>query len=189
MRLVDRAESYRVAFPQFPPVRADERWLDGMWMLGNNYKGSGYYGAYPPGYLKRVAALFPDVWDARVLHPFAGSLAGVHGVRVDINPANKPDVVADAACLPFEPASFDLVLADPPYSAADALNYGHPMINRRKVMHELARVTRPGGYMVWLDTTWPMFRKDMWHCFGVIGLVRSTNHRVRLISIFERVAP
>lgn len=182
-----RATNYASAFPAFPPLRADARWIDGVWMLGNNYKGSGYYGAYPPGYLRRIEALFPDVSRARVLHPFAGSLRDVHGVRVDINPKNAPDVVANAEALPFPAGAFDLALADPPYSAEDAKRYGTPMVNRRKVLTELARVVRPGGFVVWLDTVWPMFAKRDWHCFGQIGVVRSTNHRVRLVSLFRRV--
>lgn len=183
----ERAAAYAKAFPTFPPLRADDRWIDGVWMLGNNYKGSGYYGAYPPGYLARILSLFPDVRDGYVLHPFSGSLRNVHGVRVDVNPANAPDVVADATAMPFEDASFDLVLADPPYSAEDAKRYGTPMVNRRAVLKEFARVTARGGYLAWLDTVWPMFSKTQWHCFGQIGVVRSTNHRVRLVSIFRRV--
>ena len=81
---------------------------------------------------------------------------------------------------------FDLVLADPPYSSKDAEVYGTPMPNRAKVMRALARVTRPGGNLVWLDTRWPMHRKDQWRCWGHVALVRSTNHRVRLVSMFER---
>lgn len=183
---IERAESYASRFPKYPPLRADDRWIDGVWMLGNNYKGSGYYGAYPPGYLQRISALFPDVWSARVLHPFSGSLRDVHGIRVDINMENRPDVVASADILPFPDAGFDLVLADPPYSAEDAKRYGSRMIDRRKVLRECARVTTPGGYLVWLDTVWPMFAKRDWHCFGQIGVVRSTNHRVRLVSLFQR---
>ncbi len=34
----------------------------GTWLLGNDYRNrSSFYGAYPPGFLKRLAALFPDV--------------------------------------------------------------------------------------------------------------------------------
>jgi hypothetical protein len=41
---------------------------------------------------------------------------------------------------------------------------------------------------VWLDQVWPMHRKDEWRTVGRILLQRSTNHRVRLVSIFERAA-
>lgn len=193
--LAARAANYHASFPKFPAaLLADERWLSGVWILGNDYwNPTSYYGSYPPNYLKRVRALFPDVTPAtRVLHLFAGSVSPCNdlpGVRVDINPALKPDVVADAHALPFESASFDLVVADPPYTAEDAKRYGTPMINRRAVLAEAARVTRPGGHLVWLDTTLPMFRKVEWHWWGAIGLFRSTNHRVRACMCFERRAP
>lgn len=186
----ERAENYRACFPEYPPLRADDRWIDGVWMLGNNYKGSGYYGAYPPGYLKRIAALFPDLTHKRVLHLFSGSLTPVspiRGWRMDINAALHPEVCGDAQSLPFVDDSFHLVVADTPYSAADAERYGTRMISRPTVLHEIARIVPPGGVLVWLDTVWPMFSKRDWHCFGVIGIVRSTNHRVRLTSLFERV--
>jgi hypothetical protein len=62
------------------------------------------------------------------------------------------------------------------------------MIDRGKVFRSLARVTEPGGHVVWLDTVWPMHSKEEWRTVGRICLIRSTNHRVRLISIFERQA-
>ncbi|MND07635.1 hypothetical protein D3C83_297470 [compost metagenome] len=55
-------------------------------------------------------------------------------------------------------------------------------------MAAIARVTIVGGHLVWLDTTWPMHRKAEWRTVGRITIVRSTNHRVRMISIFERQA-
>jgi len=32
-----------------------------------------------------------------------------------------------------------------------------------------------------------MYRKDQWRVIGVIGMVKSTNHRFRVITIFERI--
>jgi len=85
-------------------------------------------------------------------------------------------------------ARFDLILADPPYSPEDAEKYGVRMPNRREVTRALAQVCRPGGILVWLDVVWPQHRKEEWRTWGQIGLVRSTNHRVRLVSFFERTA-
>jgi hypothetical protein len=36
--LKERVDLYSKAFPKFPPLRADDRWIDGMWIMGNNYK-------------------------------------------------------------------------------------------------------------------------------------------------------
>src|SRR5947207_5258365 len=78
----DRARLYNAAFPNYPAVWSDKDWLMGMWCMGNNYQGSGYYGAYPPSYVKRVLAMFPD--DERILHCFSGSLPEGPYVRIDL---------------------------------------------------------------------------------------------------------
>jgi hypothetical protein len=51
---------------------------------------------------------------------------------------------------------YDLVVADPPYSASDAERYGVAMVNRNKVMHELGERLPPGAFVVWLDQVYPM---------------------------------
>jgi hypothetical protein len=112
-------------------------------------------------------------------------LVDMHGPEDGRYPTWQGDVTA----MPEEWAGrFDLVLADPPYSAADAVKYDCPPPNRAKVMRELHRVTANGGNLVWLDQVWPMHRKDMWKTWGHIGLVRSTNHRMRLVSMFQKVS-
>ncbi len=99
-----------------------------------------------------------------------------------------PTWQGDVLDLPTEwGGRFDLILADPPYSAEDAAKYDCPPVNRSKVIHALRRVATLGGNLVWLDQVWPMHRKAEWKTWGTIGLVRSTNHRVRLVSIFEAV--
>lgn len=189
MTLHARAQAYSQAFPDYPPLCVTDRWLYGIWEIGNNYRAKhSYYGEYPPSFLPRVASLFPDVWGPQMLHCFAGALdRTVCGVRIDLNPALQPTVAADAHTLPFMDGSFQLTLADPPYSTSDAARYNTPMVNRHRVMNELARVTAAGGWLVWLDTVLPMFRKREWRRCGAIGMVRSTNHRFRLVSIFQRM--
>ena len=191
---MDRAAAYARAFPRFPPLRADRRWLDGIFVMGDFYHGNGFYGGYPRGYLKRIQACFPDVWTprglphGRVLQLFSGSLTKrARGVRVDLLLRRQPDVAADAQLLPFRRGSIDHVLADTPYSHADAAKYGTPMPSRRRVFQELARVMRRGGHLVWMDEVLPMFAKRLWHWWGVIGMTLGTNRRGRFIFMFERV--
>jgi hypothetical protein len=45
---------------------------------------------------------------------------------------------------------------------------------------------QPGAHVVWLDQVLPMFRKDAFRIEAVIGVVKSTNHRFRVITIFKR---
>lgn len=197
MTLQERAAAYAAAFPDRPPLQVvaeqGQPVIYGVWMGGQNYRSkTKYYGSYPPKFLERVGALFPDVepiTDGRLttLHAFSGSLPEGPYVRCDlVQPSECQCNVYDLD--PSSAGTFDLVLADPPYSSADAEKYETAGVDRLRATAALARVTRPGGHLVWLDCVWPMFSKRDWRTVGRITFIRSTNHRVRLISIFERRA-
>ncbi len=185
-----RIESYTrlTGFPQSIFVAADGR-VVGTWIMGNDYRvRSTYYGGYPAGYLRRVAALFPD--KRRVLHVFSGKvdLAAMPGDTIDVNPDLAPTFVANAHDLSDVPLErYDLLLADPPYSVEDAERYQTTMVKRNVVMRSLAAGAAPGAHVVWLDQVLPMYRKDEWAMEAVIGMVKSTNHRFRMITIFRRL--
>jgi hypothetical protein len=84
-------------------------------------------------------------------------------------------------------AGYDLVLADPPYSVEDAERYRTTMVKRNVVLRSLAAGMRPGARVVWLDQVLPMYRKDEWAIEAVIGMVKSTNHRFRVTTVFRRL--
>lgn len=192
MTLADRAAAFAQTFPQWPAahprlVREQDRdVLYATWLLGNDYRNpTGFYGAYPPGFLDRVLALFPDHTHQPLLHVFSGSLPAGNYLRCDSR--KEAEYRCSVYALPdMVDRTFRLIVADPPYSRADAVKYGTPMIDRRKALAALAVITEPGGFCAWLDTTWPMHRKAEWLTVGRIAIVRSTNHRVRLVSLFER---
>lgn len=185
LTLQQRAEHYAKAHPKWPPLRCDGRWIDGMWIMGNNYKTSGYYGAYPHTYLERVMSMFPDA--KAILHLFSGSLPKGPYVRFD---RLQGDVVGDAEKLSdYFIGPFDLILADPPYSVEDCEHYGCAMVNRNKVLAECVKMLQPGGFVVWLDQVLPMFRKVELEMCAVIGMVKSTNHRFRVVTMFRKNAP
>src|ERR1700733_13225330 len=173
-------------FPKSLFVAADDR-VVGTWIMGNDYRvKSEFYGGYPAGYLRRVRALFPD--KKRTLHLFSGrvDLTEFPGDTVDINPDFNPTYVDDAqtlTCVPLE--SYDLVLADPPYSVEDADHYQTTMIKRNVVMRALQRLPL-GAHIVWLDQVLPMYRKDAFAVDAAIGMLKSTNHRFRMVTIFRR---
>ena len=161
----------------------------GTWIMGNNYRvKSKYYGGYPAGYLKRVKALFPD--KTNVLHLFSGKVDTeiMPGTTVDLNPNMNPDILDDAQSLENVPVKeFDLILADPPYSIEDSEHYGPTMVKRNKVMKALGKKAKGGTHVVWLDQVLPMYRKDEWKLVGIIGMVKSTNHRFRVVTIFKKI--
>lgn len=184
MKLQDRANLYNQAFPKYPPLVATDRWLYGIWMIGNLYKGTGFHGAYPHGYLRRIKSLFPD--KTKVLHLFSGSVKDPGAITFDL--VQPADVQGDAHELSsyFARESFDLILADPPYSQEDANRYGTPTVNRNKVLKECVPILISGGFICWLDMILPMYRKREVSLVGTIGIIRSTNHRFRVVSIFQK---
>ena len=184
-----RVESYlrETGYPNGIHVGGDGRML-GIWVMGNSYKvESKYYGGYPHGYLKRVKALFPE--KRRVLHVFSGKvdLGALPGDTVDMDQSLEPTYCDDAQSLAEVPVrNYDLILADPPYSVEDAEHYKPTMVKRNKVMRALGTKAVKGTHVVWLDQVLPMFRKDQWDLIGIIGMVKSTNHRFRVVTMFER---
>ena len=189
MELKDRDKNYvkETRYPESIYESGDGR-LVGTWIMGNAYGvKSGYYGGYPDGYLKRIKALFPE--KEKALHVFSGKVdQGVWpGDTVDLNEDNLPTFVDDAQSLEKVPLeNYDIILADPPYSVEDAEHYKPTMVKRNKVMNALARCKK-GTHVVWLDQVLPMYRKADWKIIAVIGMVKSTNHRFRVITIFEKV--
>lgn len=196
MTLQQRCDAFAAAFPKWPAAwprlvrEKNHQALYAIWVMGNDYStGSKFYGAYPRGYLPRIDALFPDVADGDRLHVFSGSLPPGNYARCDLRQnAEYRCSVYDLPTQRHGDFYWSLVLADPPYSAADAEKYGTGMVDRRRALAALAQVTGVGGHLVWLDVCWPMHRKEQWRTVGRILLQRSTNHRARVVSIFERVA-
>ena len=60
--------------------------------------------------------------------------------------------VEDAANLRFQDASFDLVVSQ---------NVFHHIPDWRSATIEVARVLRPGGYLIWLDLAFPKFIRKL----------------------------
>lgn len=160
----------------------------GLWVMGNDYRvASHLYGGYPAGYLRRVKALFFE--KERVLHLFSGKvdIAAFPGETVDIRPELNPDYLDDAHTLTKVPLpKFDLVMADPAYSHEDSEHYGTPMIQRNVVMKTLGKRLASGTHVVWLDQVLPMYRKADFAVEARIGMVKSTNHRFRVITVFRK---
>lgn len=189
MEWQERIDCYvrKTGFPRSLFLAEDGRAV-GTWIMGNDYRvGSGYYGGYPAGYLKRIRALFPDKRAA--LHLFSGQvdLDVFPGDTVDLNPGLAPTFVDDAQSLEGVPLEkYDIVLADPPYSVEDCEHYGTSMVKRNRVLAALGRLAA-GAHVVWLDQVLPMYRKDTFAVEATVGMWKSTNHRFRGITVFRRL--
>lgn len=146
---------------------------------------SKYPGSFPLYFEENLVKLlgYPE----RILHPFGG-MAEL-GTRVDLNPTVDPDVVADANDLPFEDASFDLVVLDPPYSDEEAATlYDSPKLRRSLYMVEALRVLRPGGWLVVYGDREPARPKGCNLTMRILVVTRS-NHRPRVAGVFQKRKP
>ena len=197
--LRDRCNNHKICFPDYPPPIVDKtNRITGIWYLGSDYRSvSSYYGSYPVTYLNRLKSLFPEYNKMKTLHLFSGSMEDDNAITFDIrsvipvddNISVVPDVNGDAEELSnyFRRSFFDLILADPPYSEEDAEHYGQSLVNRNKVMIEAYKVLRTDGFICWLDQVLPMYTKKQLKLIGTIGIIRSTNHRVRAVFIYQKL--
>lgn len=190
--------NHKAKFPNACMAYSNQ-WLYGFWVIGNMYKApNGYYGEYPPSYIERVTSLFPLY--TNILHLFSGAVSSdkYPGTTVDINPNLNPDICGNAEDVSNVLGSkrFNLIMADPPYTVADAREYGQympeevrdqgtKMPNKLRVMRECRKVISDDGVLVWLDTRKPMYRKIDWRYSGLIAVDCGTNRAVRGAWIFE----
>jgi len=181
------ASTYGVKYPESRFNGTTRKYA--TWFLGQNYKNAtDYYGAYPPMYWKRIQSFIRP--DDKVVHLFSGSLAAGEYVRVDMDATMNPDVCCRTEDIGdhIEHNSVDVVFADPPYSKADSdIGYKGNYPNKKKTISAVHTILKPGGLLFWLDTALPMFRKTEFELAGVITILISTNHRVRLVSVFRKV--
>jgi hypothetical protein len=179
-------DNYHKTFKNYPKCLMETAGrIYGWWYFGNLYKRvKGYHGEYPPSYLRRMKALFPDL--APVLHVFGGTVPQAEGeVTTDINPKLKPMVCCNAQALPFKLNTFKIVYADPPYTKEDARKYGYKMPNTRLVLRSIRSVVEEDAILVWMDLRVPLFSKYYWELIGTIGLFTGTNRVVRTCAIFR----
>ena len=186
LSLKERAELYNKTYLKRSPLSVRNNRIEGLWMMGRNWGGSGYHGSYPGSYLPRINLLFPDA--KNILHLFSGSLPKGDYTRFDLN--GRGEIRGDAHCLSAyfkDKKPFDLIIADPPYAKEDCLHYGTPVIRRQKVLSEALKVLEPGGIIVWIDQVWPNYLKKECGLIATISVLVSTNHRCRMCFWYRKL--
>ena len=112
------------------------------------YRYKGGMPLYAEEWLIELAQDILENPNARLLNLFCGM--NQHGLRVDIKPEVKPDIVCDAHELSKHiKQEFDIVMADPPYSTEESRElYGTPKLNYKKWTNEVDKVLVPGGLLI-----------------------------------------
>ena len=184
MELQQRIDNYHKKFPKYSKLLINNDCIEGIWVMGNNYTTkSSLYGAYPYGYLERIYSMFPLI-PKKTLHLFSGSIPDSDDYdKVDYNVGLDAENFSEV--IPHE--IYELILADPPYSVEDCERYGCCMVKRNIVFKQAYNVLKKGGFLIWLDQVLPNYKKTQFKIIGRIGMVKSTNHRFRVITIFEKI--
>lgn len=164
-----------------------------------------YYGAYPSGFLERARALLGVTTDDAVLHVCSGKVRdypfrgfGRNDKTVDIDPAVKPDHVHDVRySLPALGGRFGIwpaILADQPYSEADAAHYWagagvYP--NPAGLLANCLLHVRPGGRVGFLHYQWPRPPEKIGRFkikpVALVGVIAGYANNMRAFSVFEKV--
>jgi hypothetical protein len=125
-----------------------------------NLRGNGW--SFHPTVRKKLLA---DTHGKSVLHLFGG--ASTFGIRLDVDPVTRPDVIGDAWLPPFRPLSFDVVIIDPPYFHLSAqtktalLRAAGTIARERVIWWHTVWISASGG--VSLERAWLVRTGDSCH--------------------------
>lgn len=143
------------------------------------------YGQYPRGL---IAKLLPLLRCERreILHVCSGALPRGEGIRVDVRPEARPDVLADGRALPFADGSIAAVMLDPPYCEeyAESL-YGVEYPRPAHLLAEAARVVRRGGRIAFVHYIVPQPPAGT-RVVRIRGMSTGFNMPMRALTVYER---
>lgn len=166
-----------------------------------------YYGAYPNGFLERARALLGVTPFDAVLHVCGGRAReypakprgfGPNDKTLDLDASLSPDFIRAATSpLPGMMAGVDdeeywpALIADPPYTEADAEKYApgaaaFPKANL--ILKNMLAIVRPGGRVGMLHYVLPQPPRDGVRFVACVGVICGFNNRMRCFSVYEREA-
>lgn len=190
--------------------------FEDVWFLARSRNK--YYGGYPLGFPERARVLLGVTLSDPVLHVCAGKIReypyrggfGPNDQTLDMDPAVDPDYLHDVRegiplnakdrialrndIVPYytavEGTPWKALLADPPYSEADAARYNvgasvYPSPN--KLISDMIDSVRVGGRVGLLHTVLPRYPKDLAKQIAVVAVYVGNGNVGRTYSVFERI--
>lgn len=166
-----------------------------MWFCGPPEKNSNkekFPGAYPTGFRRHVIEGFAQVYPGRredILFVCSGRIPQSLGITLDINPECNPEFVGDAQNMDmFEDESFSWVESDTPYNKKIAKEfYDIPMLDKSKVMKEMVRVTKVGGFVAVFDESIVTAAPRILKRVAIIGVTVNPNKQIRAFTVYRKL--
>ena len=146
---------------------------------------AGVFGMYPAAFIPRILPWL-GCKRSEVLHVCSGGLPPGEGIRVDIRPEAKPDILADGRKLPLDDNSIAAALLDPPYTEFYARElYGTEYPRPAHLLKEASRVVRPNGRIGFVHYIVPNPPPGC-SVVKVFGLSMGFGYPMRAVTIFEK---
>ena len=148
-------------------------------------------GCYPAGFLGRVKASFYHYYPQKrkdILHVCSGAIDKTEGMRLDISPQFNPDYICDAQNMfMVKDETFLWTMSDTPYNENRAdTYYDKPMLNKSKVLKEMSRITKSGGFVSVLDESFPVSPPRSLECVARISVTSVPNLTFRCYTVFRK---
>ena len=125
----------------------------------------------------------------RILNLFSGT--NKYGLRIDINPEVKPDIVADAHNFSNKViGKFAVILADPPYSDEESKElYGAGKLNYKKWTSECDKRLAKGSLLiVYHKYIMPNPNPDKYKVVKRVFIGNRTYHLLRVAIYFQKLS-
>lgn len=126
--------------------------------------------------------------DINILNLFCGM--NKYGTRIDIKKDVNPDIVADAHTFAnnWNNDSFDLIIADPPYSDQEAKDlYGTGKLNYNEWTNQCDKVLRKGGILlVYHKYVMPNPNPKKYEVTKRVFIGNRTRHLPRIAVLFKK---
>ena len=123
-----------------------------------------------------------------ILNLFCGM--NKQGIRVDINPKVCPDYIYDAHRLSelYPDPTFDVILADPPYSTEESKDlYGTGPLNYKKWTGECDKCLKPGGLLIVYHKFVPANpNPEKYVCVKRVSIISRVWHLPRVAYYFQK---
>jgi hypothetical protein len=153
--------------------------------LAQGEQPTGVFGMYPASLIPRLLPWLKC--DRReILHVCSGGLPRGEGIRVDLRPEARPDVIADGRSLPFPDGSIAAVLLDPPYSehyARELYGVDYPLPSH--LLKEAARVVRHDGRIGFVHYLVPNPPPDC-RFVKAFGLSMGFGYPMRAVTFYQK---